>query len=348
MRKRSYLSQFFCALAREDDKMNDCGSLKPVAASALVVLCALLFAAGARAAQPMSVIGVLTPGMIYDPILEGLRQGLEKFGYREGRDLRIVVEDSQGDMVNLNFRAAKLMESKPDVIFTITTGPTKVARQATAAIPIVFTVVGDPVQAGLVASFASSRNNVTGVSSYSAPLSGKRLALLKEIAPKTREVLAIVSARENSAQITAQFLEEAARRMGIQVQRRDVTKPDEIEKALVGKPVTTDAIFHVASVLVGSNIEALIATSRKDRLPLMVNQESMVRDGALASYGADFRLSGIQAAKLVAKLLKGAKPSDIPIETPESLVLAINVTVARAIGLKIPRNVLERVDRLLD
>jgi putative ABC transport system substrate-binding protein len=204
------------------------------------------------------------------------------------------------------------------------------------------------VQSGLAPSFASSRNNATGVSSYSAPLSGKRLALLKEIAPKTREVLAIVSAKENSAQITAQFLDEAAKKMGIQVHRRDVTKPDDIEKALVERPLTTDAIFHVASVLVGSKIEALIATARKDRLPLMVNQESMVRDGALASYGGDFRLSGMQAAKFVAKLLKGAKPSDMPIETPESLILAINVSVAKAIGLKIPRNVLERADRLLD
>ena len=204
------------------------------------------------------------------------------------------------------------------------------------------------MQAGLVPSFVSSRNNVTGVSSYSAPLSGKRLAILKEIAPRTREVLAIVSAKEHSAQITAQFLDEAAKKLGIHVHRRNVTRPDEIEKALFDKPVTTDAIFHVASVLVGSHIQALIATARRDRLPLIVNQEFMVRDGALASYGGDFRLSGNQAGKLVAKLLKGAKPWEIPIEAPESLVLAINVSVAKQIGLKIPRNVLERADRLLE
>ena len=328
--------------------MNDCGSLKPVAASALVVLCALLFAAGACAAQPMSVIGVLTPGMIYDPIFEGLREGLKKFGYREGRDLQFVVEDSKGDTLNFPARAAKLLESRPDLILTMTTLPTKAARQATTTTPILFTAVADPVQAGLAPSFASSRNNLTGVSSYAAPLIGKRLSVLKELAPKTKEVLAIVSAKENSAQISARFLEDAARKMGIQVHRRDVARTDEIDTALAEKPVTTDAIFHVASVLVGNNIEALIATSRKDRLPLMVNQESMVRDGALASYGADFRLSGFQAAKMMAKLLKGAKPSDIPIETPENFLLAINVTVAKMIGLKIPRNILERADRLMD
>jgi putative ABC transport system substrate-binding protein len=113
-------------------------------------------------------------------------------------------------------------------------------------------------------------------------------------------------------------------------------------------PAATDAIFHVPSVLVGNKIDTLIAASRRDRLPLIVNQQSMVSDGALASYGGDFRLSGVQAAKLVAKLLKGAKPSDIPIETPERLILAINVTTARVIGLKIPRNILERADRLLE
>jgi putative ABC transport system substrate-binding protein len=328
--------------------MHHRGSVKTAAAFGLALLCALVLARGSRAAQPVPVIGVLTPGVIYEPIMEGLRQGLEKLGHREGRDLRIVVEDSKGDMLNWIVRAAKLMESKPDVILTVTTLPTQAARQTAPTTPIVFTAVGDPVQAGLVPSFVSSRNNVTGVSSYSAPLSGKRLAILKEIAPRTREVLAIVSAKEHSAQITAQFLDEAAKKLGIHVHRRNVTRPDEIEKALSDKPVTTDAIFHVASVLVGGHIQALIATARRDRLPLIVNQEFMVRDGALASYGGDFRLSGNQAGKFVAKLLKGAKPWEIPIETPESLVLAINVSVAKQIGLKIPRNVLERADRLLE
>jgi putative ABC transport system substrate-binding protein len=328
--------------------MNPERSVQHRAAFLLAALWLGFFAASVTAAEPMSVIGVLTPGMIYDPILAGLRDGLEKSGYREGRDVRFVIEDSKGDTQNFPARAARLLESKPDIVLTTTTLPTRAARQATTAIPIVFTAVGDPVQAGLVPSFASSRNNLTGVSSYSAPLSGKRLALLKEIAPKTKEVLAIVSAKENSAQVSAQFLEDAAKKLNIQVHRRDVGRTEEIEKALAEKPATTDAIFHVASVLIGNHIDALIAASRRDRLPLMVNQESMVRDGALASYGGDFRLSGVQAAKLVVKLLKGAKPSDIPIETPERLILAINVTAAKAIGLKIPRNLLERADRLLE
>jgi putative ABC transport system substrate-binding protein len=324
------------------------GPAKAAAVCGLVLLCALVLAPGSRAAQPVPVIGVLTPGVIYEPIVQGLRQGLDRLGYRDGVDLRMVVEDSKGDMMNWTVRAAKLKESNPDVIVTVTTSPTQAVRQITPTTPIVFTAVGDPVRAGLAPSFVSSRNNITGVSSYSAPLSGKRLAILKEIAPRTREILAIVSAEEDSARITAQFLDEAAKKLGIQVHRRNVARPDEIEKALTDKPVTTDAIFHVASVLVGSRIQALTATARQDRLPLMVNQESMLRDGALASYGGDFRLSGIQAAKLVAKLLKGAKPSELPIEMPERLILAINVGVAKQIGLRIPRNVLERADRLLE
>jgi putative ABC transport system substrate-binding protein len=335
-------------MAGAGEKMNHQRSLQPRAVFVLAVLWLIFSAASVRAAEPVAVIGVLTPGMIYDPILAGLRQGLEKLGYQEGRDVRLVVEDAKGDTQNFVARAARLMESKPDVILTVTTLPTKAARQASTAIPIVFTAIGDPVQAGLVPSFASSRNNLTGVSSYSAPLSGKRLALLKEIAPKTKEVLAIVSAKENSAQIATQFLEGAAKKLNIQVHRRDVGRAEEVDKALAEMPAATDAIFHVPSVLVGNKIDTLIAASRRDRLPLIVNQQSMVSDGALASYGGDFRLSGVQAAKLVAKLLKGAKPSDIPIETPERLILAINVTTARVIGLKIPRNILERADRLLE
>jgi putative ABC transport system substrate-binding protein len=328
--------------------MNHQRSLRPRAVLVLAALWLILFAASVRAAEPVAVIGVLTPGMIYGPILAGLREGLEKLGYQEGRDVRLVVEDAKGDTRNFVPRAARLLESKPDVILTVTTLPTKAARHASTAIPIVFTAIGDPVQAGLVPSFASSRNNITGVSSYSAPLSGKRLALLKEIAPKTKDVLAIVSAQESSAQIATQFLEDVAKKLNIQVHRRDVGSAEEVDRALAERPAATDAIFHVPSVLVGNKIDALIAASRRDRLPLIVNQQSMVSDGALASYGGDFRLSGVQAAKLVAKLLKGGKPSDIPIETPERLILAINVTTARVIGLKIPRNILERADRLLE
>ncbi|MSP38950.1 MAG: hypothetical protein EXR70_10715 [Deltaproteobacteria bacterium] len=117
-----------------------------------------------------AVIGVLTPGGSYDPVLEGLREGMAKLGFKEGREISYVVEDSKGDVKSFEARAMKLIESKPDGIFTVTTMPTLAVKKATQTIPIVFSVIGDPIQVGVVASFASSQNNLTGVASLKEPL----------------------------------------------------------------------------------------------------------------------------------------------------------------------------------
>jgi len=303
--------------------------------------------AGAAASIP--TVGVLTPGLTYDPVFNGLCEGLEKVGYKEGRTLKFIVEDSKGYPLDFAPRATKLAETKPEVLFTVGTATTLAAKRATGTIPIVFTLVGDPVQSGVIAGFASSRNNVTGVSSYAAPLSGKRLELLTEIAPKARNVLLIVAAKESSARISARFVEEAAKKMGVQLYRRDVAGEGDFGQLLKEKlSGTADAIFLLPSSLMIVHVDALIKKAKQERLPLIVNQKSVVEKGALASYGGDFRLFGLQAAKLVAKVLKGAKPSEIPIETPDRFVLTINLSTAKAIGLKIPRNVLESADKLVE
>jgi len=303
--------------------------------------------AGAAASIP--TVGVLTPGLTYDPVLNGLRKGLEKLGYKEGRTLEFVVEDSKRSLLDFAPRAAKLVEAKPDVLFTVGTATTLAVKRATGTIPIVFTLVGDPVQTGVIADFASSGNNLTGVSSYAAPLSGKRLELLTEIAPKAKNVLLIVAAEESAARISARFVEEAAKKMGVQLHRRDVAGAGDIIKLLNEKlSEAADAIFLLQSLLVMDHVDAIVKKAKQERLPLIVNEQAVVEKGALASYGGDFRLFGLQAAKLVAKVLEGSKPSDIPIETPDRFVLTINLNTAKAIGLKIPRKVLERADKLVE
>jgi putative ABC transport system substrate-binding protein len=303
--------------------------------------------AGAAASIP--TVGVLTPGLTYDPVLNGLREGLEKVGYKEGRTLKFIVEDSKGYPLDFAPRAAKLAESKPEVLFTVGTATTLAAKRATGTIPIIFTLVGDPIQSGVIAAFASSGNNVTGVSSYAAPLSGKRLELLTEIVPKAKNVLLIVAAKESSARISARFVEEAAKKMGVQLHRREVAGAGDIEKLLNEKlSGTADAIFLLPSLFVMDHIDAIVKKAKHERLPLIVNEQAVVVRGALASYGGDFRLFGLQAAKLVAKVLKGYKPSDIPIETPDRFILVVNLTTAKAIGIKMTRKVLERADRLVE
>jgi putative ABC transport system substrate-binding protein len=294
-------------------------------------------------------IGVLTPGLNFGPALEGLRQGLAQLGYEEGKQVTFIVEDTKMEVQDLVKPAMKLIEAKPDLLVTVSTSHTAAAKRSTSTIPIVFTVVGDPVRSGFIASYASSKNNLTGVSNSAAPLSGKRLELLKEVVPGMRRALVIVAAKDSVAEISFQFLEETAKKLGIQLIRRDVTTKEEIENTLLETPKgSVDAIVHVPSALVGNHIQLLIEKAKKDRLPLSVHEESLVKKGALVSYGADFRLLGVQSAKIVAKVLKGLRPSEIPIETPERLSLAINLATARAINLKVPRPVLERADRVVE
>src|SRR5712691_4887699 len=294
-------------------------------------------------------VAVLTPGLSFVPVLEGLQEGLAQLGYVPGKNVTLMVEDTHGVVPDLVQRAARLVAANPDVLVTVGTVHTTAARQATDRVPVVFTYVGDPLRSGLIASYASSKNNLTGVSVYSGPLSGKRLELLQEIAPGIKRILAVVAAKESIAESAFQTLDETAKKLAIQVLRRDVTTREEIEQVLRDTPVgAVDAIYHVPSALVTGYIEPFIQKAQLEKIPLMVHEESMVENGALASYGANFRLQGAQAAKLVVKVLQGARPAEMPIQTPEKLTLTINLTTAKAIPLEIPRSVLERADRLVE
>jgi len=294
-------------------------------------------------------VAVLTSGLAFSPALDGFREGLAQLGYHEGENIAFMVEDAQGDVASLASRAASIVEGKPDVIFTISTEPTAAAKQATTTLPIVFAFVADPLRSGFIASYASSQNNLTGITNYAGPLSGKRLEVLQEIAPGIKRVLVLVAPREGVAELSFKFLAEAAPKLGIELLRHDVTSVQDIEQILQSLPKgAVDAIYHVPSSLVGSHIDLLIRKAIVDRIPLATPDSSMVERGALVSYGADIRLLGTQAAKLVAKTIKGAKPADLPVQTPEQLPLAINLTTAKAIGLDIPPSILERTDRFVE
>lgn len=294
-------------------------------------------------------VAILTPGVTLTAVHEGLREGLARLGYKEGKSIAFVVDDTKGSTSNLVSRAAKLLTAKPDVLFTVTTLHAMAAKQATSTVPIVFAWVGDPIQAGLIASYASSKNNLTGVSTSAASLSGKRLEVLLEVAPVVRRLLVFVVPDESAGLISLQFLEEAAKKLGVQLVRRVVTNREEIEQALQETPKgSADAIFFISSTLVRANIELLVKKAKKERIPLAVHEDTLVELGALISYGPEPRLSGVQAAAFVDKVLKGTRPSEIVIETPNRLFLAVNATTAREIGLKIPRAVLEKVDRLVE
>jgi ABC-type uncharacterized transport system substrate-binding protein len=169
-----------------------------------------------------------------------------------------------------------------------------------------------------------------------------------EIAPKAKRLLVLVAAKESVSVSSFRSLEPDAQKLGVQLVRRDVTNRDEIIRTLEETPRgSVDAIFHVPSLLLRTNLELVIKKATKDRIPLAVHEEALLDRGALFSYGPHTRLVGLQAANLVHKILKGTKPGEIMIETPDRFFLAINQTAAKQIGLNISRAMLERADRLI-
>jgi len=311
---------------------------------------ALFLAAVLHAAPPPRPVkvAVLTPGLSFGEVLAGLREGLGQLGYREDTNLTLLVEDTQGAGADAKPLAEALVAAKPDVLITVGTAHTVAAKSATATIPIVFTWVGDPVRSGLVPNYASSGNNLTGIAVYSGPLSGKRLEILKEMAPASRRVLCLV-AKESIAEISFGLAQRTAEQLGVVLVRRDVTTRDDIVRELTAMPKGSfDAIFHVPSALVTAHIGLLIQRAREDRVALMTHEDEQVAAGALLSYGANYRRMGHQTARVVDRVLGGVAPAEIPIQIPDKLMLAINLTTARTIGLKPPLTILERAERIVE
>jgi putative ABC transport system substrate-binding protein len=316
----------------------------------LSIFFTVMFACSIQA-QPTAIrrIGVLTPGGDFGSVVEGLRQGLAEAGYEEGKQITLIVEDTKMETLDPVKAALRLVAANPDLLVTVATSHAAAAKAVAGNIPVVFTVLTEPVQSGFVASYASSKNNFTGVANSVAQLSGKRLEMLKEMVPTIKRGLAVVVIKESIAQKSFQFLAESASKFGIQLVRRDVTTKEEIEKSLLDTPKgSVDAIIHVPAILLRNHITLLVEKAKRDRLPFSVHTEELVKKGALVSYGEDNRLIGIQSARIVIKVLKGTMPSDIPIETPERPVLVVNRTTAKTIGLTIPNKFLQQVDRIVD
>jgi len=317
--------------------------------TALLTVALVLVFAPSFGAQPATRrIAVFTPGLTFDPVFRGLQDGLIRMGYAKGKNIMFVMEDTKGNTSDLVPRAEKVLASKPDVIFAVTTVHAIAVHRATSTVPIVFGWVGDPIQAGLIASDSASKNNVTGIMTGSDSLSGKRLEALLEIAPKAKRLLAIVASKENVAQSSFRYAEETAKKFGVRLVRRDVANEEEIRKALQETPKgSIDAIYHIPSTLVGTYVGLLIEKAKADKIPMVAHEDSIATRGALISYGPDFQSVGDQAARIMAKILRGEKPAQIPSEPPERLLLVINRSTAKAIDFKVPRDVLERADRLV-
>jgi ABC-type uncharacterized transport system substrate-binding protein len=305
----------------------------------------------AEAQQPKTPrIGVLVTGSVstHKSPDEAFRQGLRELGYIEGKNIVIEYRYVEGKRDRIPELAGELVGLKVDVLVVAGgTSMTLPVKKATSSIPIVFTNSSDPVGAGLVASLARPGGNVTGLSTVSQDLSGKRLEVLKEVVPKALRVAVLWSpgpADENEVR----QIEIVAPALGVKIQSLQVRDPNEFPGSYAAmKRENANALILIQGNFTLFHRKQLVELAAKNRLPSMCESLSWTDDGCLLSYGPDVLYAYRRAAVYVDKILKGAKPADLPVEQPTKFDLVINLKTAKQIGLTIPPNVLARADRVI-
>ena len=308
-----------------------------------LLLCVLAVGARAQDTPRRFRIGVLNAAWAAShPTVEGLKAGLVEQGFVDGRNVTFDIRFTEGKLNAMPAAAAALVSAGVDLIFTSQEAATHAAREATRTVPIVFTLVGDPQGAGIVSTLVAPGGNITGVSSLQTELAAKRLQVLATLAPGVKRVWLIYYGVDLSTTPMIARALEAARRQKVELIPKGVLDVSEL-KALFKD------VRHGDSVLAqeGSNPDlaiAIIERSLAQRLPVIFGTALWVGYGGLTSYGPDYYAQGLQAAALVAKILRGTPPNDLPVEGAERIELAVNLKTADLLGLTVPRKILLRAD----
>ena len=288
-------------------------------------------------------IGVLNAAWAAShPTVEGLKAELKELGFVDGRDVTFDIRFTEGKLDTMAAAAEALVKAGVDLIFTSQEAATNAAKDATESVPIVFTLVGDPVGASIVTKLGQPGGNVTGVSSLQTELVAKRLEVLKTLAPAVRRVwLVYYSVDLGTTPMVTKAL-EAAQRLNLEVLPKGVLDADELKRVL-REVRRGDAVLAPE----GSNPDLTIAIIERSlalRAPAVFGTALWIGYGGLISYGPDYYAQGVQAAALVAKILRGARPQDLPVEGAEKIDLAVNLKTAELLGLTVPRKILLRAD----
>jgi putative ABC transport system substrate-binding protein len=279
--------------------------------------------------------------------INAFREGLRELGYVEGKNILFEYRFADRKRDRTRALAAELVALKVDVIVTAGSGATRPVKELTNTIPIVFAQDTDPIGNGFVASLSRPGGNVTGLSTLQLELTGKRLELLKELVPKLSRLAVFGSDSAGNAE-SLKETERAAAAYGIKVQYLHLRDPTEIESAFqAASKARADGVFVLINSFEQVDRKKMVDLATKHRLPVMYFGPSFVQDGGLMSYGGDDRHLYRRAAIYVDKILKGAKPGDLPVEQPTKFELAINLKTAKQIGLTIPPNVLARADKVI-
>jgi putative ABC transport system substrate-binding protein len=319
---------------------------------ALLALGAAPLAAEAQQAAKIARIGYLTSSLGDDPhLLEAFRQGLRDLGYVEGRNLVIEYREAEGKADRLPALAAELVALKVDVIVAPITSAARAAKQATETIPIVFAVSADPVTDGFVTSLARPGGNVTGLSILAPELVGKRLELLTQAVPGVSRVAVLRlpgALGERTDKYMLKEAEAAARALGVRLQLVEARGPADIDRAFSDMTgARAGALTVLPSNMFLRERRRLVDLAAKNRLPAVYSGRAVVDAGGLMSYGPNIADNYRRAATYVDKILRGAKPGDLPVEQPAKFELIINLKTAKDLGLIIPQSVLARADEVI-
>lgn len=319
----------------------------------LIVILALLAAPFGTSAQPSKKmrIGYLSgnPPSDTEDAIEAFRAKLRALGHIEGQNLLIESRYADGRFDKLPKLAAELVQLKVDVIFAFGTPGSRAAKNATTTIPIIFGVVSDPLAAGLIASLTRPGGNVTGVTPNNPDLSAKRVSLLKDAVPAATHVSVLVNPDfpATSSMLTETRL--GAQSLGVKLQILEVREPVGFAKAFAAMTeAKAKGVIVLADPMFIAQRRRIVELALRHRIPAMYHLRHFVEAGGLISYGAEYTEMFQQGAVLVDKILKGAKPGDLPVEQPWRYALAINLKTAKAIGLTIPQLLLGRADHIVE
>ncbi len=317
---------------------------------ALLVLGAVPFAAEAQQKGKIWRIGVLE---LASPALnaanfDAFRQGLRELGYIEGQNFAIEYRSADGRQERFPDLATELVRLKVDLILTRGAPASLAAKNATKSIPVVIAATGDPVGSGILASLARPGGNVTGLSAFNVELYSKRIELLKELVPSLARIAGVFNMGNPVVPIQWKEVERGARALGVQLQLLDVRNPEDLGRAFdAATRQRADALVVAVETLTLSNRKLIVDLAAKHRLPAIYGSDEFVRAGGLITYTVSFSHLYYRAATYVDKILKGAKPGDLPVEQPTKFELIINMKTANALGLRIPQSVLARADEVI-
>jgi putative ABC transport system substrate-binding protein len=317
---------------------------------------------GAAAVWPLAARAEQAGGRVYrigmlgatslraaEGLVSAFREGMREHGYVEGQNLAIDYRAPAAASEQNRDVAAELVRGGHDVIVAWTTPSVMAARRATATVPIVFVGVADPVGLGLVSGLARPGANVTGIANFASDLSGKMIELLREIAPGVRRVGAVRNPDNPGVTVQLRQLVDAARAVGLELQVVDARVPAEFEAAFAQlRQGGVQGVVMLADSSLIEHADAIATLAQQARLPTVFQRRESVQAGGLLSYGPSIRDAFRQAAGHVDRILKGARPADIPVEQPTKIELVINLKTAKALGLEVPWFLQQRADEVIE